>query len=148
MSVVRSSCTNWNFVNIVKYHIFFQLIIFNESKWTRQSVQVLRLELFKLNTLQKHRAIRALMRVGRWGRGLLALGWRWEEDRERQKSVDTLSLSLPDKKAALFNTNSLLRHNDAHIASHRNLDKMLYGALMCFCFSHQLPGLEWKSFLI
>jgi len=38
--------------------------------------------------------------------------------REREKSVDTLSLSLPDTKAVLLNTNSLLRHIDTSIMSH------------------------------
>lgn len=45
-------------------HLLFIWHLFSQQS-------TLQLVLFKLNTLHKYRAIRALMRVGRWGRGVL-----------------------------------------------------------------------------
>lgn len=49
-------------------------LLFTWHPFSQQST--LQLVLFKLNTLHKDRAIRALMRVGRWGRGLMVRGMR------------------------------------------------------------------------
>lgn len=97
----------------------------------------LQLVLFKLNTLHKSRAIRPLKRVGRWG----------GEDRETEMQCkNALSLSLPDKRAVLFNTCSPPRHNDARMMSHCTL-KVLLNTLRCanaLSFFSQLPWSQEK----
>ncbi len=91
----------------------------------------LQLVLFKLNTLHKYRAIRALMRVGRWG---------GEERETEMQCKNALSLSLPDKRAFLFNSCSPPRHNDARMMSHCTL-KVLLNTLR-FHFSHSYLGVK------